>query len=90
MHLSQTGDARKLLDVLSDFDIKIRPILASMLNYRLPDTRLADIIALDNVKVQLETSLLSPLRRGHLYKGRQEPTKGIEIFGPPGMNFKGK
>ena len=87
-HLSNVGDARRLQQALSEFDVKIRPLLSSMLNYRLPGIRLSEIIALDEVKSQLEKSLLSPLRRGHLYEGAREPTKGVEIFGPPGMNLQ--
>ena len=69
---------------MGEFDIKLRPLLSSMLTYSLPDKRLSDVIAMDSVKLILEASILQPLRFGNLYDGPQESTKAAMLCGPPG------
>ena len=84
LDLDFTGDTRRLRDALCEFDVQLRPLLSSMLTYSLPDKRISDVIAMDNVKLQLGTSLLQPLRFGKLYDGPQESTKAAMLVGPPG------
>ena len=56
----------------------------SMLTYHLPEEKLDDVIAMDNVKHQLETSVIRPVKFGQLYDGPKESTKATMLIGPPG------
>ncbi len=70
----------------SDQDVqRVRQMVDATIVVERPDTRMSDVVGLDDVKQTIEEAVIAPMTRPELFAARaRRPWRGVLLYGPAG------